>query len=86
MDYLKCDIMVYKIEIERDMCITCGNCVDECDKMFKIIDDESTLIDGEINEDNFSIKEYDDISCGIDAAEMCPVECIIVYEDDIAIT
>ncbi|MBZ9571695.1 ferredoxin [Methanobrevibacter sp. TMH8] len=77
--------MVYKIEIEMDLCIACGNCVTECEEMFKIVDDRSTLIDGEINEDNFSIKEYDDISCGIDAAEMCPVECIIVYEDDIAI-
>ena len=73
--------MVYKIEIERDMCITCGNCANECEKMFKIIDDNSTLIGGEINEDNFSIKEYDDIFCGIDAADMCPVECITVYEN-----
>lgn len=78
--------MAYRVEIERDLCITCGNCVNECDEMFKIIDDKSTLIDGEINEDNFSIKEYGDISCGVDAAEMCPVECIIVYEDDVAIT
>lgn len=78
--------MVYRIEIERDMCITCGNCVNECDKMFKIVDDQSLLIDGEINDDNFSIKEYDDVSCGIEAAEMCPVQCIIVYEDDVAIT
>ncbi|MCL2688170.1 MAG: ferredoxin [Methanobrevibacter sp.] len=76
---------MFRIEIERDLCITCGNCVNECDKLFELIDDKSTLIGGEINEDNFSIKEYGDISCGIDSAEMCPVKCIIVYEDDVAI-
>ena len=78
--------MSYQIEIERDLCITCGNCVNECDEMFKLIDDKAILIDGEIDEDNFSIKEYDDISCGIEAAEMCPVECIIVFKDGVAIT
>jgi len=77
--------MSYRIEIERDLCITCGNCVIECEKIFKIVDDKSTLIDGEINLDNFSIKEYEDIFCGIDSAELCPVECIVVYEEDIAI-
>lgn len=73
--------MVFRIEIEIELCITCGNCVDECENLFKIVDDRSTLIDGEINEDNISIKEYDDISCGLEAAELCPVECITVYED-----
>ncbi len=75
--------MVFRIEIERDMCITCGNCVNECDNLFEIAnDDYSSLIDGEINEDNYSIKEYGDITCGMDSAEMCPVECITVFEDD----
>jgi len=78
--------MVYRIEIERDLCITCGNCVNECEEMFKLIDDKSTLIGGEINEDNFSIKKYDNILCGIDATEMCPVECIILYEDGVVVT
>ncbi len=78
--------MVYRIEIERDLCITCGNCTIECDNLFEIVDDKSTLIDGEINDDNFSIKEYDNLSCGMDAAEMCPVECIVIYEDDVVIS
>lgn len=75
--------MVFKIEIEREMCITCGNCVNECDTMFEIgEDDYSSLIDGKINEENYSIKEYDDIGCGIEAAEVCPVACITVFEND----
>ncbi|KZX15308.1 hypothetical protein MBCUT_15770 [Methanobrevibacter cuticularis] len=74
--------MVFRIEIERDLCINCGNCVLECGKFFEIVDSYALLIDGEINEDNFSIKEYDDISCGIDAAEMCSAECILVFEND----
>ena len=78
--------MNYKIEIERDLCITCGNCVNECEEMFKLIDDKSTLIGGEIDEDNFSIKEYEDISCGLAGAEMCPVECIIIFKSSVAIT
>ena len=78
-------IMKYKVEIERDLCIACGNCVNECEEMFVMIDDKSTLIGGEIDEDNFSIKEYDDISCWVAASEMCPVECIIVFKDGLAI-
>lgn len=79
--------MVYRIEIERDLCITCRNCVNECEELFEIAaDDFSRLIGGEINDDNYSIKEFNDIKCGIDAAEMCPVECIRVYEDNEEIT
>jgi len=80
------ELMVYRIEIERDLCISCENCVNECESMFEMDDGISKLISGNINDDNISIKEYEDISCGIDAAEMCPAECIIVYEDDVAIS
>ena len=79
--------MVYRIEIERDLCISCENCVNECGEMFEIAEDDfARLIGGEINDDNYSIKEFDDIKCGIDAAEMCPVECITVFEDNEEIT
>jgi len=28
-----------KIEIERDMCISCGNCIELCPELFEFADD-----------------------------------------------
>jgi ferredoxin len=74
--------MIFKIEIERELCITCGNCIDACEELFELGDDDfAQLIMGEINEDNFSVKEYENIECGIEAAESCPAGCIMVFEE-----
>jgi len=81
--------MNFRVEIERDMCILCGNCIDTCDDIFEVgKDDVVQLIDGDINDDNFSIKEYDNIDCLYKASQQCPVACIIIFEKDtdIAIT
>lgn len=69
-----------KIEIERPMCISCGNCVDTCPEFFKFDDDGlSTLINGERVGDNDE-QETDDPKCAVDAESTCPVSIIHVYD------
>ncbi|MGI6208977.1 MAG: ferredoxin [Anaerolineae bacterium] len=62
-----------KIRIERDECIGCGNCTDIAPEVFEL-DDEglSTVIDPN-GADEDTIRE---------AAESCPVDCIILSDDE----
>ncbi|MBI5679707.1 MAG: ferredoxin [Methanobacterium sp.] len=69
-----------KVEIERVMCISCGNCIDNCPEIFEYGDDGlSTLKDGEIVGDNVE-KELENPGCAKEAEESCPVSIIHVYE------
>jgi len=69
-----------KIEIERPMCISCGNCIDSCPELFDFDDDGfSTLIGGQRVGDNDE-QEIDDLGCAVVAEENCPVSIIHVYE------
>lgn len=69
-----------KIEIERPMCISCGNCIDNCSELFEFDDDGlSTLKGGERVGDNDE-QEIEDPGCAVIAEESCPVSIIHVYD------
>jgi len=69
-----------KIEIERSMCISCGNCIELCPELFEFAEDElSTLIDGERVGDNDE-QEIGNPGCAVDAEANCPVSIIHVYD------
>ncbi|HML05109.1 MAG TPA: ferredoxin [Methanobacterium sp.] len=69
-----------KVEIEREMCISCGNCIDSCPQYFEFAEDGfSTLIGGHSVGDNVEL-EIDDAGCTVIAEENCPVSIIHVYE------
>ena len=69
-----------KIEIERPMCISCGNCIDICPEMFEYGDDGlSTLKEGERVGDNDE-REIENPGCAVDAEASCPVSIIHVYD------
>ena len=69
-----------KIEIERPMCISCGNCIDTCPELFKYGEDGlSTLKKGKRVGDNDE-QEIEDPGCALDAETGCPVSIIHVYE------
>ncbi|KZX11008.1 ferredoxin [Methanobrevibacter curvatus] len=75
--------MVFRIEIEKELCISCGNCIDACEAIYEVGEDNfAQLIGGEIDDDGFSFKEYEDIDCAIEGAESCPSGCIIIYDED----
>lgn len=72
----------YRVEMDRGMCISCGNCIEACPEFWEFGDDGiSFLIDSETDGD-IQTKEIDDLGCSVDAASNCPVLCIHVYEGD----
>ena len=59
----------YKISVDKEKCIGCGACAATCDNF-------------EINEGKSEPKkkEVEDIGCNQEAADVCPVDAIIVKE------
>lgn len=69
-----------KIIQEHDKCIGCGSCVALCSKHWEMTDDgKAKLINAEKKGDNYEL-EVDDAGCSKEAAEACPVQCIMVKE------
>jgi ferredoxin len=70
-----------KVTIERDECIACGACMQDCPEVFEE-DDEglSQIVEDYRVDDNPAIGEIpDDLEdCAETAAEACPVEIIHV--------
>ena len=61
---------VMKVVVDRDGCIGCGVCAEECPEVFRIADDGLSEVCGEVTAEN-----SDSV---ISAAKSCPVEVIMV--------
>ena len=59
--------MAYKIKVDKEKCIGCGACAANCDNF-------------EMKEDKAAAKEteVEKLGCNQEAADICPVEAIIV--------
>ena len=58
-----------KAVVDKDLCIGCGICEEECPNVFHMEDDgKAVAIDGAIPEEN--------IGCANSARDVCPVEAI----------
>lgn len=69
-----------KVELERIMCISCGNCIDVCPDFFEFAGDGLSHLKAlENTEDNEEI-EVEDPSCCTQAEELCPVNIIHVSD------
>ena len=64
--------MAYEIFIDKKTCIGCGACVASCDN-FEIGDDGKAAA---------KQKEVGDIGCNQEAADICPVDAIVVKKVD----
>jgi ferredoxin len=61
----------YQIKQDVEKCIGCGTCVSMC------VDNWEMKDDGKAHPIK---KELEDIGCNQDAADSCPVQCIIIEE------
>ncbi len=61
----------YKIEIDRDACISDGLCVNEAPGTFEMDDDDIAIVID---------PEGDDADTILEAAQACPSEAIILYD------
>jgi ferredoxin len=59
--------MAYKISVDKEKCIGCGACAANCDN-FEMKEDKAVP----------KKQEVDKIDCNQEAADICPVEAIIV--------
>lgn len=67
-----------KIRLERDKCISCGACQAVCPNYWQIADDGKINLLGSQKQGENEILEVGDIACNRDAADTCPVQCIII--------
>lgn len=69
-----------KIICERNRCIGCGTCTMLCPKDWEMGDDSKTQLKGSsVNPKNGNLeKEVEKIGCSQEAADSCPVQCIII--------
>jgi ferredoxin len=72
----------YKIEIERDGCIACGNCYSLDPTHFEPDDEEkSTVVGGETDADVSSgVFDDEEIETAREAEDSCPTAIITVTE------
>jgi len=56
----------FKIEVNKEDCIGCGNCVALCPAMFEMKEGKSNVKKAEVEE----------VGCAQEAADSCPVQCI----------
>ena len=67
-----------KVIHERDKCIGCGACAAVCPDFWEMADDgKSKLKGGKKAGSNFELT-VKEAGCNKDAANTCPVQCIIV--------
>ena len=59
--------MAYKITVDKEKCLGCGACVAQCDN-FEMKEDKAVAKKSEVEE----------IGCNQEAADVCPVEAIII--------
>jgi len=69
-----------KVIHEREKCIGCGACAAVCDKFWSMASDGKSALRGAkaVGKNcELTIKDAD-LACNKNAAETCPVQCIIV--------
>jgi ferredoxin len=62
-----------RVEVQRDVCIGSGDCVDAAPGVFRLGDDDIAVV---IDPDGAEVQEI------VDAAGSCPIAAIFVYDED----
>ena len=64
----------YKVEVDVEQCTGCGACNASCPESFEMKD-----VDG-MPKASVKTPDIDDMGCCMDAAQVCPVNCIHIIE------
>ena len=67
-----------KIIFEKEKCIGCGSCAALCEKYWEIKDDGKSELKGSKDNAGKYELEISEVECNQDAADACPVQCIII--------
>jgi len=68
-----------KIIHQREKCIGCGSCVALCSKFWEMGEDGKSLLkNSKKNEKGEYELEIEELRCNEEAAQACPVQCIII--------
>ena len=67
----------YKVEIDVEQCTGCGACTASCPEGFEMFDDDKGSPKAKVK-----TPDVDDIGCCMDAAQVCPVNCIHIVETE----
>jgi len=70
-----------KIILEKEKCINCSSCTSVCPKYFEAEEDGKARLKNSKEEDGNEVIELEDVDCCQEAAEVCPVQCILITED-----
>lgn len=72
----------FTIELARSDCIGCGACAAVCPDLFKMNseDNKSDLAGAKGDRDNQTL-DVDEVKCGLDAANTCPVTIIHITDN-----
>ena len=70
----------FKVELVREECISCENCVGECEDFFEMADDGFAHLKSSTRVGSNDELDTDDLGCCKEAAESCPVNIIHITE------
>ena len=63
----------YKLEVDKSQCTACAACTATCPDKFEL-DDEGKA--------QPKTAEVNDLGCAMDAAQVCPVQCIHITDNE----
>jgi len=69
----------YKIVHDKYACIGCGACAATCQDFWSMDDGKSKLKGAKKVGSSFEL-QTDDLKCNQEAAEVCPVNCIHIFD------
>ena len=71
-----------KVIQEREKCIGCGACVSICSNFWELSEDGKSTLKGSVNTEGEKYElEVPSVGCNQEAADSCPVQCIIILEE-----